>query len=118
MASLFSLGRPPGMVQPGNLDLNARRVYHGKPRDFPLEDYRTENSMSGNVDGLEIIIPTVVNGQQLTEEQAWDHYFKTGENLGSFQTPQQAEEYAQRIHERQAEVYRARIIQELLKSGR
>src|SRR5262249_15137438 len=33
------------------------------------------------------------------------HYKQTGENLGKFATEQQAEEYAQRLHNRQARFY-------------
>lgn len=110
----MSLGFPPGMLQKGNLDLNARKVYHGKPRDFPDQDYRTENSMSGNVDGYEVLIPTVVNGQQLSEPDAWNHFFETGENLGWFADPAAADTYAQKLHERQGEHYRKQIAKMLM----
>lgn len=113
MAGLMSLGFPPGMLERGNLDLNARKVYHGRPRDFPDQDFRTENSMSGNVDGKEVLIPTVVNGQQLTEDAAWDHFFRTGENLGWFADPASADKYAEKLHQRQGDHYQ-RLIAKML----
>ena len=101
MATLTSGGAAPaGLVTPGNLDLNARKVFNG-----PSGDYRTENSMSIGTEQGETLIPTVVNGRQLTEQEAIDHYMQTGENLGMFRTPEDSDRYAQALHERQAVRY-------------
>jgi hypothetical protein len=103
---LFSLGGQfPGMAEPGNLDLNARKIYHGRNRDQPNVDFRTEKSMSIGTDEGEYLIPTVVNGQQLTEEQAIQHFYETGEHLGRFATPDSADTYANMLHRRQEKVY-------------
>jgi hypothetical protein len=104
---MFGLGPQfAGRVSMGNLDLNNRTVYHGAPRDRPWQDYRTENSMSIGTDAGEVVIPTVVNGRQLTEDQAIEHFYRTGQHLGVFATPQDAERYAQALHLRQERVYR------------
>ena len=101
MYSMTMGGRAPiGLSEPGNLDLNARKVYNGS-----AGDYRTENSMSISTDRGEALIPTVVNGRQLTEQGAIDHYLSTGQNLGMFKTPQAADQYAQALHLRQEQKY-------------
>lgn len=102
---LFTVGKPEGLSAPGNLDLNARTVYHGKPRDQPGVDYRTENSFSIGTDQGEVLIPSVVGGRQLTEDEAIAHYEKTGENLGVFSSPEAAEKYAVNLHNRQGSYY-------------
>lgn len=101
MYSVTIAGRAPiGLSEPGNLDLNKRVVYNG-----PDGDYRTENSMSIGTDRGEALIPTVVNGRQLSEQQAIDHYMATGEFLGMFKTPQAADQYAEALHLRQEQKY-------------
>ena len=57
---------------------------------------RSEYKMGVNIDGKETLIPTVVNGKQLTEDQAVDRYRQTGLHMGKFNTPQEAE-YASRL---------------------
>lgn len=89
------------MIKSGNLDLNQRKVYNGEEGEI-----RTENSISIGTDEGEVIIPTVVDGVQLTEEEAIRHYEETGENLGIFATPEAAEKYAEIVHKRQGSYYR------------
>ena len=55
-------------------------------------------SFQAEKDGPEILIPTVVGGKQLTEKQAKDRYFKTGEHFGKFSTPEKANAYAEALH--------------------
>lgn len=57
---------------------------------------RSEYKMGVNLDGRETVIPTVVNGRQLSEEEAIDRYQKTGLHMGKFGTPDQSE-YASRL---------------------
>lgn len=103
---LFALGNSfPGRTFGGNIDLNARTVYHGASRDEPWKDFRTENSMSIGTDQGEVLIPTVVNGVQLTPDQAIDHFNRTGQHLGMFSTPTAADRYAELLHQRQAKKY-------------
>jgi len=85
------------------LDLNDRRVYRGGE-----DDYRTENSISIGTDLGEVLIPTVVNGQQLTEDEAIRHYEQTGEHLGVFSSPGAADHYADALHLRQEKHYAPR----------
>ncbi len=55
-------------------------------------------SFQAEKDGPEILIPTVVGGKQLTEKQAKDRYFKTGEHFGKFSTSEKATAYAEALH--------------------
>lgn len=104
---LLIAGRPgsmdtQGMVAVGNIDLNNRPVVKN-----PDGTISTERSMSIGVNGKEVLIPTVVGGKLLTEQQAIEHYKKTGENLGSFDTPAAANAYAEILHKRQDQTYNA-----------
>lgn len=91
---------PKGLVEPGNLDLNSRKVL--KNDDGSIS---TESSMSFEENGKEVLIPTVVNGNRLSEEAAVQHYRKTGEHLGKFETPADADAYANKLHDEQDAVY-------------
>lgn len=82
-----------GMLQPGNIDLNNRPVFFGSDGS-----YRTENSISVSTDAGEVLIPTVVNGKQVSDEDAIKHYQQTGENLGVFVSPDAADAYAEQLH--------------------
>lgn len=89
----------------GNIDLTDRNTglfdEHG--------DLMTVRSMSFEEDGTEILVPTVVkeNGvwRELTNQEAIDWYHRTGEYLGKFKTREEADAYANLLHEQQAEMY-------------
>lgn len=87
----------------GNIDLNNRIVVHN-----PDGSISTECSFSVEFDGLEVLLPTVINGQIRSQEYAIDYYLQTGEYLGKFATVQEADEYAARLHERQDWYYGGR----------
>jgi hypothetical protein len=57
---------------------------------------RTEYKIGVNIDGKETLLPTVVGGKQLTEDEAINRYYKTGLHMGKFNTPQEAD-YASRL---------------------
>lgn len=60
---------------------------------FPLEEI---NGGKG-----EVLIPTVVDGKFLTDDEAKDRFRKTGEHLGIFDTWQNADAYALALHKSQ-----------------
>lgn len=100
MRSTFDTTKAPGMVKPGNLDPWNRPVLHN-----PGGGYSTTSSISiGTSDG-ETLIPTVVNGQRLSNAAAIQHFKQTGENLGVFKTPAAADDYATKLHNAQASLY-------------
>jgi hypothetical protein len=68
----------------------------------------TVRSMSTNIDGREVLLPTVSDdGKILSDDDAIKLYRKTGKHLGMFRTPDEATAYAQRLHEEQANEYGA-----------
>jgi hypothetical protein len=54
-------------------------------------DSRSEYKMGINDKGKEVLIPTVVNGRQLSEMQAIKRYQKTGYHMGKFKSVADAE---------------------------
>jgi len=57
---------------------------------------RTEYKIGVNIDGKETLLPTVVGGKQLTKDEAINRYYKTGLNMGKFNTSKEAD-YASRL---------------------
>jgi hypothetical protein len=96
----FDTQNAPGMVSPGNLDPWNRPVLHN-----PDGSYSTTSSMSIGTDHGETLIPTVVEGKRLSDEDAIAHFHSTGENLGTFRTPAAADRYATALHNAQATMY-------------
>ena len=52
---------------------------------------RSEYRVGMNIDGEETLIPTVVNGRQLTDDEALQRYQKTGLHMGKYKTPEEAD---------------------------
>lgn len=84
----------------GNIDLNARQVVHNQNGSIS-----TERSFSTNIDGVEVLLPTVINGTIVSESTAINHYLSTGEYLGKFNTVAEANAYANELHKRQEWYY-------------
>ena len=87
----------------GNIDLNNRIVVHNQDGSIS-----TERSISANFDGVEVLIPTVINGTIVSDQAAINYYVQTGEYLGKFATVAAADEYAERLHLRQQWYYTQR----------
>lgn len=87
-----------GMVEQGNIDLSTRpRV---KNADGSTSTVR---SMGVNIDGVEVLIPTVSDdGRIMSDEEAIQQYRKTGRHLGKFKTAESAESYAEALHQSEA----------------
>lgn len=52
---------------------------------------------SFNIDGKETLLPTMVGGQRLTDQQAIDNFKKTGKHFGQFATPEEADAAASKL---------------------
>lgn len=89
-----------GLLTVGNIDLNHRKVVHN-----PDGSISTERSISIGVGGSEVLIPTVVGGKIVSNAAAIAHYEATGENLGTFNNPANADAYAVALHSRQESYY-------------
>ena len=91
----------PGLVEPGNIDLTSRPQV--KNADGSVSTVR---SASFNIDGKEVLLPTVSpDGKDLTDDQAVDLFKKTGQHLGKFENPDQADAYAEALHKQQSTAY-------------
>ena len=87
----------------GNIDLNNRIVVHNSDGTIS-----TERSFSVEIDGQEVLLPSIINGIVETEEFAIAYYYERGEYLGMFDTVQEANAYANQLHERQQWYYTER----------
>jgi hypothetical protein len=97
MATADNIART-GMIESGNINLKTRR-----PVKTTDGQYATVRSMSfSDRNGVETLIPTVVNGRIVSDDKAIQHYYNTGEHLGKYTTPDAATKAAQRIHEAEA----------------
>lgn len=97
-----------GMLEQGNIDLNARPTV--KNADGSISTVR---SISANFDGQEVLIPTVSDdGKILSDDDAVKTYLRTGKHLGKFDNPDDATAYAESLHDQQAKRYGAGTVGE------
>jgi hypothetical protein len=87
-----------GLVTPGNIDVSKLPAVRN-----PDGTVSTVRSMSVNINGKEVLIPTVINGRIVSEKDAINQYMRTGRHLGIFDTPESATTYAQKLHEMEAQ---------------
>jgi hypothetical protein len=99
---MFIIGKPKGIVEAGNINILGRPTV--KMDDGSVATVR---SLSFSDDtGYEILIPTISpDGRIMADREAIDYYYKSGQHLGKFKTPKAASNYAQKLHEQQAEYY-------------
>jgi hypothetical protein len=87
-----------GLVEPGNIDVS--KLPAVKNADGT---YSTVKSMGVNINGKEVLIPTVINGRVVSDKEAINHYLKTGKHLGVFSTPEESSAYAEKLHQMEAQ---------------
>lgn len=82
-------------VVEGNIDLENRpKVWNDKGQ------YETVKTITREFDGKTVLLPTIINGKEVSVKQATDHYLKTGEHLGIFKNKEDANKYDKQLHER------------------
>lgn len=110
-----------GLIAPGTITNLYNRPqtsgYAGPNGVQPRGQYQTRSttySKSFNAEDLgvgtkygkdsEVLIPTVVGGKFLSDDEARDRFKKTGEHLGVFDSPESADAYSVSLHNSQAAV--------------
>lgn len=94
----------PAPVVAGNIDVHNRPVVRNP--DGSISTVRTISI--GTPDG-EVLIPTVSDdGRILTNEEAIVLYERSGRHLGIFRTPDEATQFARRLHDEQGREYGGR----------
>lgn len=97
----FYAAYPKGLLERGNIDIHNRPVV--KNSDGSISTVR---SMSTNIDGREVLIPTVSDdGRIMSDDEAIDNFMRTGKHLGMFDNPDDATAYAESLHNQQADEY-------------
>jgi hypothetical protein len=103
--SMFDVGQPTnaqGLIEPGNINIHRRPVVHNA--DGSISTVRSASFEDEN--GHNVLIPTVIPGRGVVPmDQAIKYYQQTGEHLGKFDTVDNADTYAQALHEQQAGEY-------------
>lgn len=103
----------PGLLEPGNINLNTRPQHLN-----PDGSISTVRSMSAGIDGREYLLPTISdNGDLMSDDDAVQAFIQSGRHLGAFDTPQNADAWAQRLHEEQAAMLRAQRLNPLIDTG-
>lgn len=92
-APAASQQKAPGMLTPGNIDLNNRPVVKN-----PDGTSSTVSTMTIEEDGKTILLPTIVNGKRVSEDEAIKHYHDTGEQMGIFDSEKSADAYDRQLH--------------------
>lgn len=89
-----------GSIVPGNIDLTNRPQVR-----MPDGSIATVRSASFNIDGQEVLLPTVSDdGRLLTNEEALQQFRQTGRHLGIFATPEDATNYAKQLSASQGQM--------------
>ena len=101
LMQMFGIGRR-GL---GNIDLYNRPQYMNGDGSVS-----TVRSMSFNDGSGEILVPTVAFDPQgkpyvMSDDEAINRYYDTGEYLGKFKTIDDANDYAARLHKQQQHIY-------------
>lgn len=87
----------------GNIDLWDRpRVPHGDGTHSTVFSISFKDDLIYN---KEVLIPTVIGDRIVTSTEAIEYFYQTGEYFGLFDTPEEANAYADILHIQQAVLY-------------
>jgi hypothetical protein len=85
---------PAGMIEAPNTNLHDRPTVRN-----PDNTTSSVRSMSFEVNGKEILVPTVSDdGRIMSDDESKQQYLKTGKHLGVFDHWQNADKYAEQLH--------------------
>jgi len=86
-----------GLITPGNIDVSKLPAVRN-----PDGSYSTVRSMGIEMDGKHYLIPKVVNGRVVSDDEAFNHFIKTGKHLGIFSSRADSDAYAKQLSEAEA----------------
>lgn len=96
-----TVGNPMGLIEPGNIDLTSFGAIKS-----PKGNISTVDSFAFKDGDRYVLLPLAANGETIQKEEAVGNYFRDGKkNLGTFATPEAAEDYRVKLHEQQATAY-------------
>ncbi len=85
----------PGILEVGNVNLIDRP-------GLPTPDNGYGNVFTGTFgieDGKTVLLPTIVDGIKLSPKEAFQHFKKTGEHMGIFESASAANAFDKKLHE-------------------
>lgn len=86
-----------GLITSGNIDVSKLPAVRN-----PDGSYSTVRSMGIEMDGKHYLIPKVVNGRVVSDDEAFNHFIKTGKHLGIFGSRADSDAYAKQLSEAEA----------------
>jgi hypothetical protein len=89
-----------GPVRAGNIDVHRRPVVRN-----PDGSISTVRSITVGFDDGVYVLPTVIGDRVVSDDEAIQHFRKSGEHLGVFKTEKDANNYAKRLHLEQEKEY-------------
>ena len=99
---MYVVGQPQGMIAPGNIDLKTRP--NVKNADGSISTVRSMSYQ--NEAGEEVLIPTVSDeGKIMSNDEAIRYWGEKNQFLAKFSRWQDAEAYAENLHNQQAQYY-------------
>ena len=93
---------PTGTLAPGQTEMGNINLMDRPNVPNPSGGWSSVRSMNTNVNGQEVLMPTVSQTALIEPDQAVDNYIATGQHLGKFANSDAAEAYARALHDQQA----------------
>lgn len=84
-----------GLRVPGNMNMDVNQRPHIQNPDGSVSTVR---SMSFGDDSGEVVVPTVTANGIVSPDQAINDYYRTGQHMGIFDTPEHATDFAEMVH--------------------
>lgn len=89
----------PEIIRPvveGNIDLENRPKVWNKDNT-----YSTVTTITAGIEnGKFVLLPTIINGHEVSKKEAFEHFKKTKEHMGIFNSEKEADKYDEQLHRR------------------
>lgn len=85
--------------------LSERNNSYSSRTKYPYTNKYGRSMSFQDEEGKEVLVPTVVNGKIVSDSEAINNYYRTGEYLGKFDSVEEANEYAEELHKQQEKLY-------------